>query len=147
MLFRAADVPALRARLKTPEGQAIIERLRNLLGKNGEGITDNFNTTPPHNHNKSPKDQPLDTFTSWHAAGFGFLYQLTGESRYADLAKECVQLMLDGAIDRDNRYSWFRPGTTMRASNVLGAMAYAYDFCYHAWPKDFVKRLPGNTEL
>ena len=141
LLFRADDVPALRERAKTPEGQAIIARLRTMLGKNGEGITDNFNETPPHNHNKSPKDQPVDTFTSWHAAGFGFLYQLTGEQKYADLAKECVELMFAEKIDRDNRYSWFMPGTNMRLSNVLGAMGYAYDFCYNAWPEDFRQKV------
>lgn len=83
----------------------------------------------------------MDTFTSWHAAGFGFLYQLTGEQKYADLARQCVELMFAGKYDRDNRYSWVMPGTDMRASNIIGAVGYAYDFCYNAWDPDFRKKV------
>ena len=90
---------------------------------------------------------PIDTFTSWHAAGFGFLYQLTGEQKYADLSKQCVELMLAGKFDRNPRYSWISGGTTMRASNVLGAMAYAYDFCYNAWPEDFARKSPLKCRI
>ena len=141
LLFREADVAALRARAKTPEGRAILARLRKLLGENGEAVTKVFNATPPHNHNKSPKDQPLGTFTSWHAAGFGFLYQVTGEKKYADLSRTCVELMLAGKYDIDNRYSWIMPGTDLRCGSVLHAMAYAYDFCYDAWPGEFREKI------
>jgi len=84
---------------------------------------------------------PIGTFTTWHAAGFGFLCQLTGDKKYADPAKTCVQHMLDGKMDIDNRYGWIRPGTDMRCGSVLGAMAYAYDFCYDAWPAAFRARV------
>ncbi len=141
LLFRKKDVPALRAKAETPLGKAILARLRVMLGENGEAVTKIFNETPSNNLNKSPKGQPQGTFTSWHAAGFGFLYQVTGEQKYADLAKECVELMLAGKMDRDNRYGWLMPGTTMRASNVLGAMGYAYDFCYEAWPEEFRQKI------
>ena len=155
LLFRAKDVPALRERMKTPEGQAIVQRLRDLLGENGEAMTSQFSPFGPRNirimtpeekeerdaGNRQIPDMPIGTFTSWHAAGFGFLYQLTGEQKYADLAKESVELMLAGKFDRDPRYSWISGGTTMRASNVLGAMAYAYDFCYNAWPEDFRQKI------
>ena len=29
----------------------------------------------------------------------------------------------------------------MRASNVIGAVAYAYDFCYNAWDEDFRQKV------
>jgi hypothetical protein len=140
LLFRNKDLPALRARAATPEGKAIIERLRQLLGNNGEALPTQFNPVPPHNHNQS-KPMPMGAFTTWHAAGFGFLYQMTGDKKYAELARGCVQLMLDGKMDIDNRYAWFKPGTALRCGSVLGAMAYAYDFCYDAWPEEFRKKI------
>lgn len=140
LLFRKSDLPALRKRAETPEGKAIIARLRQLLGKDGEAIPDTFNATPPDNHSKSP-NLPMGTFTNHHAAGFGFLYQLTGDKKYADLARQCVQLMLDGKIDVDNRYAWFKPGTDLRTGWILSAVAYAYDFCFDAWPEDFRRKI------
>jgi len=35
LFFRQADIPALQARAQTPEGQAIVARLRKSLGSNG----------------------------------------------------------------------------------------------------------------
>jgi len=65
LLFREEDIPALRERAKTEAGQAIIARLRKLLGHGGEELPTSFNPTPPHNHNKSPDDLPIgETFTS-----------------------------------------------------------------------------------
>ena len=146
LLFRKSDLPALRAKAETPVGQAILKRLRMILGEDGEAMTEVFNHTPPHNHNKSPKNQPLGTFTTWHAAGFGFLYQITGEQKYADLSRRAVELMLEGKYDIDNRYSWIKPGTDLRSGSVLGAMAYAYDFSYDGWPEDFRRRVAREIQ-
>ncbi len=140
LLFRAGDVAALREKAKTPDGQAIIGRLRTLLGKNGEAMTDIFSTTPPGNHSTAPT-LPIGAFTTWHAGGFGFLYQITGDKKYADLSRQAVQFMLDGKYSNDNRYSWLVPGTDLRCGPVLAAMAYAYDFCYDAWPEDFHQKV------
>lgn len=137
LLFRAAEVPALRDKAaNTEEGRAIVARLRLLLGENGEAMTPHFNDRAPHNHFRGP-EHPLGFFTMWHGAGFGMLYQLTGETRYADLAREAVQLAFDGKMDRDNRYSWIAPGTGLRVGAILGGIALAYDLCYDAWPAAF----------
>lgn len=140
LLFRKSDLPRLRERAQTETGQQIIAQLRHLLGSDGEALPTRFNETPAHNHNKSPK-LPDGTFTTWHAAGFGFLYQLTGDKKYAELAKGCVEMMLEGKMDIDNRYGWATPGTDLRCGSVLAAMAYAYDFCYDAWPEDFRRKI------
>ena len=43
LLFRRSDLPALRSKAKTPEGQAILKRLRTLLdGARGETMTTVF---------------------------------------------------------------------------------------------------------
>ena len=94
---------------------------------NGEKLPTQFNTTPPHNHNKSPDKQPLGTFTSFHAPGYAMLYQLTGEKKYADLAKGALELMFAGKVDRDNRYGWSRPGTHLRVGTILASVALTYD--------------------
>ncbi|GDY12040.1 hypothetical protein LBMAG53_09180 [Planctomycetota bacterium] len=140
LLFRKSDLPALRQRAATATGAALIGRLREVLGKNGEAIPDQFNPTPPNNGNPSP-NLPLGTFTTWHAAGFGFLHQITGEATYAELSRQCVQLMLDGKGDIDARYGWSMPGLDMRCGSVLAAMAYAYDFCHDAWPDEFRRKI------
>jgi hypothetical protein len=140
LLFRKADVPALRARAETPDGKAIIARLRKLLGKDGEAIPDRFSPTPPDNHRKAPA-LPMGAFTSWHGMGYGFLYQLTGEAKYADLARQSIELMFAGKYDIDNRYSWVKPGTDLRCGTVMSAVAYAYDFCYDAWPDNFRRKV------
>jgi hypothetical protein len=141
LLFRKADLAALRQKAETPDGKAILLRLRTLLdGKNGDTLPTVFNTVAPNNHNTSPV-LPLGAYTTWHGAGYGFLYQITGERKYAELARQAIQWCFDGKIDIDNRYAWSRPGTQMRAGAVLAAVAYAYDFCYDAWPDDFRKKV------
>jgi hypothetical protein len=139
LLFRRKDVAGLRQKAQTPEGKAIVARLRALLG-GGEALPTTFNPTPPHNNDKSPK-LPIGTFTTWHGAGYGMLYQLSGERKYADLARKAVQLAFDGKVDRDNRYAWISPGTGLRAGSVLTAIALAYDLCYDAWPDDFRRKV------
>jgi len=140
LLFREADVAALRKKARTKEGKAIVARLRALLGGNGESLPTVFNPTPPHNHNKSPR-LPLGAFTTWHGAGYGMLYQLTGEKKYADLGRQAVRLAFDGKVDRDNRYAWVKPGTHLRVGSILAGIALAYDLCYEAWPADFRKKV------
>ena len=141
LLFRKTDLSSLRQKAETPDGKAILCRLRRLLdGKNGDTVPTVFNATPPNNHNTSPV-LPEGAFTTWHAAGYGFLYQITGDKKYADLARQAVQWCFDGKIDIDNRYVWNRPGTGMRAGSILAGVAYAYDFCYDAWTDDFRKKV------
>ncbi len=146
LLFRKADIPGLRKKAETPEGKAILKRLGKLLdGKDGTGLPTHFNQTPSHNHNMSP-DHPVGTFTTWHGAGYGLLYVVTGEARYADLARQAVELAFDGKTDRDNRYAWVMPVTDMRAGALLAGVAYAYDFCYDAWPEAFRTRVAKELQ-
>jgi hypothetical protein len=42
LLFRKADLQALKQKAETPEGKAILKRLRTTLGKNGEEFPDIF---------------------------------------------------------------------------------------------------------
>ncbi len=145
LLFRRGEVAALREKAETPVGKAIVRRLRAILGHGGEKLPTAFNTTPPHNHNKSPK-LPLGVFTTWHGAGYGMLYQITGKRKYADLARRAVELAFEGKIDRDNRYAWFKPGTELRVGAVLAAIAYAYDLAYDGWPDDFRRKVAAEIQ-
>ena len=143
LLFRKSDIPALKERLKTPEGQAIIAKLRETLGNGGEALPTEFNTRAAANTlsggDGSLQKEPAGMFTFSHGAGYGFLYVLTGEKKYADLAKQCTQKVLDGQLDRDERYSWKKPGTGFRKGAVHMGLALAYDLCYDAWDEDFRK--------
>jgi len=201
LFFRKVDLEAMRERAKTPEGQAIVARLRALLTDgermptwyNGslKAYAGNFPITEKEawervakfgqpaeevrkpdatksgldldkelggpvkapnavkkdeeedkgeseTPKKSAKEMPVgDTYTIGHAAGFGMLYQLTGEKKYADLGRKCMELALGGIRDKDDRYSFRAPGGALRAGPSLGVYAMAYDLCYDGWDEAF----------
>jgi hypothetical protein len=147
LLFRKADLPALRKRARTPEGQAILKRLRATLG-GGEAMPANKNPmTSAYGKRGGPKpgktDLPLGTYSLSHVAGFGFLYQITGEQKYADLGKQCFEWAFEGVRDRDReaRYAWDKPGGALRAGPSIGWYAVGYDLCYDGWDDAFRQKV------
>ena len=141
LFFRKSDLPALKARARTPEGQAIIKRLRvTLNGSDGESLPTIRNPmTTAYGKTGGPKpqkgDMPVGAYSISHMAGFGFLHLLTGEQKYADLARGCFELAEKGVRDRDReaRYSWKQPGGALRAGPSLGWYAVGYDLAYQGW--------------
>ncbi len=147
LLFRKDEIQRIRARAKTETGRQIVQRLRTLLGNDGKKIPENMNKVKPGNVNRSDLSRPAGTvFTSFHAPGYAMLYQLTGEQLYADLARKSVEMMFDGAIDRDNRYAWQRPGTMMRAGSLLASVALAYDLAYDGWDAEFRRKVAAELQ-
>jgi len=154
LLFRKGDLPALRQRAQTPEGKAILDRLRATLG-GGEAMPTAFSQAQ-HAYDGRGKRAGSDSYTLWHAMGFGFLYQLTEEKKYAELARQCVDKAREGVRDRDARYAFVDPGGKLRAGSSYAAIAMAYDLCYDAWPADYRQELareiqdrvvtPGDTD-
>ena len=144
LLFRKTDIPALRQRAKTPEGQALVKRLRRLLnGSDGESMPERLGMKGPARSDGSgpfAKDQP-GTYTISHSAGFGFLYVLTGEKKYADLARESMERAFEGYRGRDRRYAFRAPYGALRAGPSLGWTALAYDLCYDGWDDDYRKKV------
>lgn len=144
LFFRKTDLPDLKKRAETPEGKVIIARLKELLG-GGDAMPTEFNPNkgkqPDGANGFEPKAATGQTYTLFHAAGFGMLYQLTGEKKYADLGKQCAEKALDGQRDRDNRYSFKDPTGALRAGSSLASMAMAYDLCYDGWDEDFRKKV------
>lgn len=106
LFFRKSQLPELRRRAATAEGRAILARLRQLL----EG--------------------PL---TIGHVAGYGLLYQLTGDASYAVRGRESFEQFLAGTRDLDSRYSYRAPGGALRAGPSIGWLAAGYDLCYDGW--------------
>lgn len=143
LFFRKADVPALQKKAATPEGKVIIARLKELLGGGVELPTErNPNRGKQKDGDGGYKPGPVGkTYTLWHASGYGMLYQLTGDKKYAELAQQCVQLALDGQRDRDNRYSFRDPTGALRAGPSLGAIAMAYDLNYDGWDPAFREKV------
>ena len=135
LLFRRGDLPALRARAGTPEGRAILKRLGILLdGGSGETMTTVFR--PGKEVDKTWQEKHLTKpgiYTLGHAAGYGLLYQLTGEQKYADFGRLCFEKALEGVPDRDGRYGFRTPGGPLRAGPSLGWYAVGYDLCYGGW--------------
>ncbi len=137
LLFRRSDVPALREKAQTPEGKAILKRLRFLLdGKDGETMTAIFSKATHAYMGGGSRNTVANTpgvYTFSHAAGYGLLYQLTGERKYAEYGKQCFEKALTGVRDRDDRYSYRTPGGPLRAGPTLGWYAVGYDLCYDGW--------------
>lgn len=105
LIFRKDDMPGLRKRAQTPAGRAIVERAKKQL--------------------EAP-------FTTWHAAGHAFLYQITGDQAWADKAQEAAEQTLAQKPNPDGRYTW--PGNgQLRAGPCLAALALAYDMAYDGW--------------
>jgi len=137
LFFRKADVPELRRRAVTPDGHKIVQRLRELLnGSDGETLPTSYNPAQQAYEKNNFKAQP-GTYTISHATGYGFLYQLTGERKYADLARQCVEKAWAGQRSGDDRYAWVAPGGELRAGPSIAWYAVAYDLCFDAWPADF----------
>lgn len=139
LFFRKADLPALRARAETPEGQAMIQRLKELLG-GGEAMPESFRPLDmPFGDKSEPVQFPEGTYTIGHAAGFGLLYQLTGEQKYADLGRECFEWAFRGIRDRDfkGRYGWKGYSGHLRAGPSVGWYALGYDLLYDGWDEDY----------
>ena len=166
LLFRKADLPEIRKRAQTPEGQAVVKRLRVLLnGSDGESMPTVMNGSgKAYGGNTAKKDAgdgkeakegkegeeakggakgelPVGAYTISHAAGYGMLYQLTGEKKYADLGRQCFEKAFEGVRDRDDRYSWKVPGGALRCGPSIGAYALGYDLCYDGWDTEFRKKV------
>jgi hypothetical protein len=137
LLFRRSDVAALRRKAQTPEGQAILKRLRTQLnGSDGESMTTVFSKATHAYMGGGYKSTSVDipgVYTFGHAAGYGLLYQLTGDRKYAEFGRQCFEKALAGVRDRDDRYSFRAPGGALRAGPVLGWYAVGYDLCYDGW--------------
>jgi len=145
LLFRRSDLPALRARAKTPEGRAILKRLRvTLNGSDGESMPKNLGVKGKVNRDGSgefAKDPAGKTFTISHVAGYGFLYQITGEKKYADLGRKAMDAALAGYRGRDRRYSFKYPYGALRAGPSLGWGALGYDLCRDGWDEAYRKKI------
>jgi hypothetical protein len=143
LFFRKADLPALRARAKTPEGQAVLRRLKETLG-GGEAMPKHHRpATAPFGDKTAPIELPAGAYTISHAAGFGLLYQLTGDKKYADLGRQCFEWAFAGIRDRDNRgrYGWKGSAGALRAGPSLGWYAVGYDLCYDGWDPAFREKV------
>jgi len=145
LLFRKSDVAQLRERAATPEGKAMVERLRKCLnGSDGEALPTALNPEKgPVNMDGSGDfhtKAPLGAYTFSHIVGYGLLYQLTGDTKYADLGRQCFEKALEGYRDRDRRYAFLAPYGALRAGPVLGWTAIGYDLCYDGWDEEFRKK-------
>ena len=154
LFFREGDLDRVKARARTPEGKAILRRLRQCLnGGDGRSMPSVKNPmTSAYGKQGGPKPQdselPVGAYSLSHAAGFGFLYHLTGEKRYADLGRECFEWAFDGVRDRDReaRYSFRQPGGALRAGPSLGWYAVGYDLCYDGWDEAYRKKVAGAIQ-
>jgi hypothetical protein len=141
LFFRKSDLPELRRRAETDEGKKIIARLRQLLnGSDGESLPTLYNPATLAYDKNNFKAKP-GAYSMSHAAGFGFLFQLTGDRRYADLARQCLEKGFAGQRNHDDRYAWVAPGGELRAGPSIGWTAVAYDLCFEAWDAEYRQKV------
>lgn len=138
LFFRKSDLPEIKKRAATPEGQAIVKRLGLLLdGKDGKTLPEII----PEPGTGALKAKMGEALTLFHPSGYGMLYQLTGDKLYADLSKQAMELILTSAGDIDGRYSYVANSNknygALRAGPALGAVAMGYDLGYDGWDEAF----------
>jgi len=145
LFFRRSDLDELRKRAATPEGQAILKRLRvTLNGSDGESMPLNLGVQGKVSQDGSgefAKDPAGRTYTISHVAGYGFLYQITGQKKYAGLGREAMDAALAGYRGRDRRYSFKFPYGALRAGPSLGWYAVGYDLCYDGWDEAYREKI------
>lgn len=145
LLFRKSDLAALKARANTPEGRLLMQRLRvQLDGKDGTSLpaTPTMKGRPGADGSGPLAQAPVGSVMTFsHVAGYGLLYQLTGEKRYADLARQAMDLALEGYRDRDQRYSFRQPYGALRAGPSLGWYALGYDLAYDGWSPEYRQKV------
>ena len=111
LIFRKRDLPALRKRMATPEGGAIMEMLK---------------TRSPLRY----PQQVTDRRASWMAANWGAIYQLTGD---ASAAVKARRIVMDQVVKRPMPLD----RTDIQHAPRLLGLALAYDLCYDAWETPF----------
>jgi hypothetical protein len=146
LLFRKGDLTRLKALARTPDGQAILKRLAVCLnGSDGRSMPDAYNPEvgPVGSDGAGAfhAKAPVGAYTFSHMAGFGLLYQLTGDRHYADLGRQCFEKALEGYRDRDRRYAFKDPYGSLRAGPVLGWTALGYDLCYDGWDEAYRRKV------
>jgi hypothetical protein len=144
LLLRRDDIPELRRRAQTPEGKAMLQRLRQQLnGGDGRTLPGNMGHGPAEARRFFPEGTG-GTFTISHVAGYGLLYQVTGDQHYADLGRQAMDAALAGARGGDNRYSFKRPSGALRAGPSLGWYALGYDLCYDGWDEEYRRKIASE---
>ncbi len=140
LFFRKSDLPKIKRRAATPEGRQLVSRLKATLG-GGEAMPAILSQATKAYDDSVKGRLPEGAYTVSHAAGFGMLYQITGDRKYAELGRQCFELACAGQRDRDDRYSFRAPGGQLRAGPTLGMYALGYDLCYDGWPEDYRRQV------
>ena len=108
LFLRRADIDGLRRAAKTPAGQAIVARLREMLA--------------------APSTD--DSALGGRAAGHALLHVLEGDAREALIAGRLVRDAFDRVLnsrDLKRASDWAETAATVRG------IAIAYDLCYDGW--------------
>ncbi|MFC1462825.1 hypothetical protein ACFLQU_04385, partial [Verrucomicrobiota bacterium] len=117
LIFRKTDVPILRKRARTPAGKAIMERFMQVIDYTA--------------HNPEPGQDPNSRFKvdSWPGIGFGFAYQMTGEQKYADRARD----LIDAKFFKRRQIH----GQDIHHGPQAMGLALTFDLCYEGWNEEF----------
>ena len=117
IMFRKQDLPALRKRMETPEGKAIIAHMKRLL----EG-----------------------RFTNGHPAAYGLLWRLTGDKIWALKCRGALDELLGGRCGIDRRYHFTQPNGQLRAGPSIGVVALAYDLGYDSFDEAYRQKVANR---
>ncbi|MFP4054582.1 MAG: hypothetical protein ACLFV7_12045 [Phycisphaerae bacterium] len=124
LIFRKSERDELRRRAtETPQGKAILDRTLKMLDAKFK--------------------EEADKRTNWPAVGYGFAWQMTGEKKYADKAREIIRkTMFENPAGRRGQGI----GQDIHHAPRLQGLALAYDLCYDAWDADFRAKVVGDIQ-
>ncbi len=111
LIFRQSQLPALREKLKTPAGQAILAQLQKTL------------KDPVYDDGYVPNG-------GYHATGYCLLSLLNQDQQAAETAWKLVDTSMQG-----------RGRRILEQSPIVAGVALAYDLCYSAWDEERIKKV------
>jgi hypothetical protein len=122
------DIPAMRQKVSTPEGKAMLARLQERL-----------------------QQPPLAIDIGFHAAGHALLYVLSGDKKHAENARSLVEkTMADELLHDAGRHGkvplWGGNYKMIIRTDPAVGVALAYDLCFDAWEPAFRERVAGELD-
>jgi hypothetical protein len=133
LYLRRSEIAHLRAQAETPRGREVVEGLLNLV--------DGGKAVGPVQIEGWSKRYKLDGF--YQSTTFAVLFQITGDARYADLARQSIERFYQPEEEArlrsflTNRDLWsYGFVSDLHVSEIM-----SYDLCYEAWEPAFRRQV------
>lgn len=124
LAFTSEELPAIRARAETPEGRALVARLKTVL--------------------QAPDDADDAAGAGFDAAGHAMLYALDGDAAHAAAARMIVERIIADEVRHHGERLWGGSYKMILRTDPAVGVALTYDLCGEAWSQVFQEDLAAK---